>query len=218
VDDKLAVPIEDMPFTMTTLGVLANTPAIPIRYQGRVNDMLAAAIYGREIGITPLIAINELYLVDGKVSMSGKLMSDLVHRAGHELRIKITAKATTVEAWRRDPWTHELHHVGDFQFSDTDANRAGLSEKATYKNYPMMMRTWRAITFACRTVFADCLGGVGYVPEELDVPEDQWDIEAVPLDEIDIIEADGVNMEIEEATMQVAEVMEVDSVRTMTEQ
>ena len=217
-NDKLSVPIEDIPFTTQTLITLAGTPVIPARYAGKVNEMLAAVLYGREIGIGPISAMNELYMVDGKVSMSGQLMSRLVHQRGHQLRIRLTQKASVVEAWRRDPWTHELDLVGEFQFTEGDAARAGLNKKATYENYPQMMRTWRAITWCCRTVFADCLGGIGYIPEELDI-EDQtgYDIEAIPLDDIDIIdETTEREVELDNATAEVAAVMEVDAVTTLT--
>ena len=211
--NKMEMDLATIPFNMNTLGLLAPTPAVPARYQAKVNDLFAAVMVGREIGIPPMMAINELFLVDGKVSMSGKLMSHLVHRAGHQLRIKITAKGTTVEAWRRDPWTHKLDLMGEFSFTDADAKKAGLDRKATFESYPTMMRTWRAITFACRTVFADCLGGVGYVPEELDIEEEAgYTIEAIPVDEIEVIDDDTGNMDIEVATATVVEVMEVASV------
>jgi hypothetical protein len=213
-DDKLAVPLEEMPFTLKTLDYIKNTPAIPLRYEGRMDDMLAAVMYGNELGIAPMVAINELYLVDGKVSMSGKLMSQLIHRCGHQLRISFTSTASKVEAWRRDPYTHKLELAGTFTFSDADAKKAGLAGKGTYQSYPNMMRTWRAITFAARTVFADCLGGVGYVPEELDVAYDNGRaIEPMPesiayIDDVDDTTLDA-QLEVEEATAEVSAVMEV---------
>jgi len=124
-----------------------------------------------------------------------------------------------VEAWRRDPYSHDLDLVGEFSFTDTDAKKAGLDRKAAWQNYPTMMRTWRAITFACRTVFADCLGGVGHIPEEHDI-EDQVDyiVEAIPLDDIEVIDeaTDGI-IEIENGIAEVAAVMEVVSTGPMRE-
>lgn len=212
--DKLAVPVGDIPITTNTLAMLATTPAIPARYEGKVADMLAAVLFGREIGIPPMQAINDLYLVDGKVSMSGKLMSDLVHGAGHELRVTFTAKSTTVAAWRRDPWSHELHHAGDFTFTEADAKRAGLTDNA-WVTYPQIMRTWRAITFACRTVFGDCLGGVTHTPEELGMDTD-YEVEIIP-DSVAAIEGvDDENMDMEVATANVTAVMEVVEVTDIT--
>ena len=213
--EKMAMPLAEIPVSMNTLKLIAKTPAVPARYEGRVEDMFAAVIYGRELGIGPMLAINELYLVDGKVSMSGKLMSDLVHRCGHQLRISFTNSGSKVEAWRRDTVTGKLELVGTFTFTEADAKKAGLSGKSTYQSYPTMMRTWRAITFACRTVFADCLGGVGYVPEELGVKyEGNKDIEPLPasvayIEDIDDAEVLDAIVEMEDATANVAAVMEV---------
>ena len=149
--------------------MLAQTPAVPERYMGRVKDLMAAVLMGREIGVGPMEAINELYLVDGKTSMSAKLMSSLIHRAGHVLKLRLTNTAAIVTAFRRDPYTHELIEVGQFSFSEADAKRANLDRKQTYKQYPAMMRTHRAISFAGRTLFADCLSGIGHIPEELNI-------------------------------------------------
>ena len=206
-EDKLAVPVNEIPITTNTLAMLATTPAIPERYEGKVADMLAAVLYGREIGIPPMQAINDLYLVDGKVSMSGKLMSDLVHGRGHELRISFTPKSTIVAAWRRDPYTKELHHAGDFTFTEADAKKAGLTENA-WKTYPQIMRTWRAITFACRTVFGDCLGGVTHTPEELGMNTD-YEVEIIPESIAAIEGVDDTGMDMEVATANVTAVMEV---------
>jgi hypothetical protein len=77
-----------------------------------------------------------------------------------------------------------------------------------------MMRTWRAITFAARTVFADCLGGVGHIPEELGVVyEDDRVVEPIPdtVAHIEGVDDDIVDavLEVEEATAEVSAVMEV---------
>ena len=75
---KLAVPVDEMPITFTTLEMLASLPTTPERFQGKPRDMLAVVLVGRELGVKPMSAINNLYLVDGDVAMKGKLMSALV--------------------------------------------------------------------------------------------------------------------------------------------
>lgn len=217
-NDKMAVPVAEIPISTNTLAMLAKTPAVPERYEGRVSDMLAAVLYGRELGVGPMLSINELYLVDGKVSMSGKLMSHLVHMRGHQLRLSFTNSVSSCEAWRRDPYTHKLELVGTFTFSDNDAKKAGLTGQGAWATYPTMMRTWRAITFACRTEFADCLGGIGFIPEELSIPYgDGGVVEAIPdsiayVEDVDNPEVLDEILEMEEATNNVAAVMEVVSV------
>ena len=120
---KLSVPVDEMPITYTTLEMLASLPTTPERFFGKPRDMLAVVLVGRELGVKPMSSINNLYLVDGDVAMKGKLMSALVHRAGHQLRIKIKATEVTASAHRRDPYTHKLEKVGEVSFGQDDAER-----------------------------------------------------------------------------------------------
>ena len=194
---KLAVPVSDMPITFTTLQMLSELPVVPKRFQGKPREMLAAILVGRELGVMPMSAISNLYLVDGDVSMKGKLMSALVHRAGHQLWAEISDTQSTVTAFRRDPYTHELMEVGSFTFSQEDAKQAGLATKAAWENYPKVMRTWRALATVCRLYFSDVLEGVGYVPDDLGIeteieaiPEDvEITIDGDPIDEAEVVEA-----------------------------
>jgi hypothetical protein len=212
------VPLKDQEITYKTLQVLYSTPTIPLRYRNSptgVNDMLAAVLVGKEIGIGPMESINSIYLVNGQVSMSGKLMAALVHRAGHQIRVEIGDKKVTATAFRRDYVTHELTEVGEFTFTEADAKRAGLNDKETYQKYPKSMLAWRAITNLCRIYFSDVTSGMAaYVPEELgvnDIP-----IEAIPLNTDMMIDADDEIFDevvLEGAVAEVVEVLDGEIVR-----
>ena len=191
---KLAVPVDEMPITYTTLEMLASLPTTPDRFKGKPKDMLAVVLVGRELGVKPMSSINNLYLVDGDVAMKGKLMSALVHRAGHQLRIKIKVSEVTASAHRRDPYTHKLEKVGEVTFGQDDAERAGLADKPAYENFPSIMWSWRAISALCRVYFSDVLEGVGYVPDDLGVVTPP---EMIP-DDIEIELSDSL---IEDATL-----------------
>ena len=193
---KLAVPVDEMPITFTTLEMLSGLPTTPERFFGKPMDMLAVVLVGRELGVKPMSAINNLYLVDGDVAMKGKLMSALVHRAGHQLRIKVKATEVTATAYRRDPYTHELEKVGEFTFGNEDAERAGLADKPAYENFPTIMWSWRAISALCRVYFSDVLEGVGYVPDDLGIVTEP---EMIP---------DDIEIELSEDLIEDAEVVE----------
>ena len=201
---KLAVPVDEMPITYTTLEMLASLPTTPERFQGKPRDMLAVVLVGRELGVKPMSSINNLYLVDGDVAMKGKLMSALVHRAGHQLRIKIKASEVTASAHRRDPYTHKLEKVGEVTFGQDDAEQAGLSDKPAYENFPTIMWSWRAISALCRVYFSDVLEGVGYVPDDLGIVTPP---EMIP-DDIDIELSENLIGEAEVVEGAVSEVVE----------
>lgn len=203
------VDVRERPFTHGLLVTLSQGPAVPTRYKDKPNDLLAAILVGKELGVEPMEAINSLFIVKGQVTMTGKLMSALVHRAGHELRVRIDAKKSTVEAWRRDPYTHLLELKGEISFSIEDVKRANLQDKPTYVAYPSVMRTWRALSQCCRIYFADVLTGVSYIPEEVNV---EAPLEAVIVDEFAEIEVDGVDLDAENSVAEVINQLDADVV------
>jgi len=212
------VPLAEMEMTYRTLVKLMAGPTMPTRYRqsnSGANDALAAVLVGKEMGIGPMEAINSLYLVNGQVAMSGKLMSALVHRAGHQIRLDIKDKSVTAHAWRRDPYTKELVEVGSVQFSEADAKRAKLHEKDTYKAYPKIMWAWRATTALCRFYFGDVVSGIsGYVPEELNISVQDAPVEAIP--EYVEIEINGDDLAIENATAEVVDVLDAEVIMDKT--
>ena len=180
-------PVAELAITMPRLIALANAaqPTIPERYVGKPRDMVTAIWMGREIGLAPMESIMSIYLVNGAAALSGKVMSALIHRAGHI--IKVTSKVDGAEVvcfrWHRP--SGELVEVGTVTFTEEDAKRAGLTpaSKPTYGMYPQMMLTWRAISFAARLYYADVISGLGYVPEEIGV--DVQDYETLPDEVVD---------------------------------
>lgn len=181
-------PLSELEMTYQTLVMLSKGPTVPDRYYDKPNDMLAAVMYGKEIGISPMAAITNLYLVNGSVGMSAKMMSALIHRAGHVMKISEHKSGAAVKIvieclrWHRE--SRQLIPVGEVSFGTADAAAAGLSDKDTYQQYPRHMLTNRAISFAARTHFGDVISGVGYTPEELDTYIDQ------DVDYSDVIAAD----------------------------
>lgn len=186
VSDKQDVPLTDITPTYKTLGLLMKTPTVPDRYRHSATgqqDMFAAALHGKELGIGPMTAINELYLVNGTMSMSAKLMAALIYRAGHVIKLKITAKSTVGTAYRWHPQSQELVEVGDYEFTEADAKKAGLDKKDTYREYPKLMQSARCMSGLARLFYADVIHGFGYVPEEVGVADV---VEPIP----DVIEVD----------------------------
>jgi hypothetical protein len=197
-EDTSLIPLNEAPFTYKTLQRLFTTPTVPERYQlseTGVDDMLAAVLVGREIGIGPMEAINSIYLVNGRTSMEAKLMSALIHRAGHKIKAKVAVTKTVITCYRRDPYTHELDEVGTVEFGAADAKRAKLDGKSTYEQYPQFMHTWRALGLAARLYYADCLAGIGHIPEEVGA-----------IDDIETSVPDDLELEIETPTGEILEI------------
>jgi hypothetical protein len=213
--DPMRVPLADTQMSMRTLQALMGTPSIPTRYTESptgLQDLYAAYLVGRELGIGPMESFNSLYLVNGSISMLGRLMCALIWRHGHRIEVQISQKSATAIAYRRDPFTKELFRAGEWTFTAGDAEKAYLDSKSTYEDYPKLMWSWRAISALTRIYFADCISGTsGYVPEEAGIA----DAPVEPLPENMTIEVDGntiANVELETATANVSEIMQAEVV------
>lgn len=162
---KAEVPLEDMPITYNMITTMSQTAAIPARYQGKPNDILTTMLMGRELGVSPLEALNEFYLVNGRVSISGKMLAALIWRAGHVIVCDPGVEGATVRSWRKI--NDSYFEMPEVSFTLEDAKRAGLASKDTYKQYPAAMMAWRAVTLCARLHFPDVVSAIGYVPEEV---------------------------------------------------
>lgn len=160
----LAIAVADMPITWTMVKGFATTASIPTRYHNKPYDILTTMKMGQELGVPPLEALNEIYIVNGKPSASGKLLAAMIWRAGHIIIADPSAKGATVKSWRKI--NGKYHEMPEVSFTVVDAKRAGLMDKDTYQQYPQSMMAWRAITLAARLHFPDIISSIGYVPEE----------------------------------------------------
>jgi hypothetical protein len=172
---RVELPVEDMPITWKMIETMAAGTSIPVRYHGKPGDVLTVMKMGQELGISPLEALNEIYIVNGKPASSGKLLAALIWRAGHIIICNPSAVGASVRTWRKI--NGQYHEMPVVTFTLEDAERAHLMDKDTYKQYPHAMMAWRAITLAARLHFPDVVSSIGYVPEE------------VGLEDLDMIEA-----------------------------
>lgn len=148
---------------------LAQASLLPKQYQRNPGNVLLAVELGESLGIPPIQAINTVHVIEGKPSASSGLISALVRRAGHTLRVKGDDHSATAEIVRSDD--------PDFTYSVTwdmsRARNAGVTGKDNWKKYPAAMLKARAITEVARDACQEALMGVQYTPEELGATVDQ---------------------------------------------
>lgn len=152
--------------------VIAGTDFVPRGYRGSDTAVTAAILFGREIGIGPITALQGIYVVNGQVAMRAQLMRSLVLARGHHLHIGEWNNATCSMVGRR---------VGDTEdtvvtWTTEDARRARLLNNPAWTAYPRSMLLARATGELCRAVFADVIGGMTLTTEEAeDLPPAQVD-------------------------------------------
>jgi hypothetical protein len=167
----VAVPVERASITekITYAQHLAQSGLLPRSYQRNPANVLFAVEYGAMLGLPPMAAINGIHVIEGKPTASSALMSALVRRAGHRLRVTGNDEKATVQIVRRDD--------PDFTFESVwtldRAKQAGLVGKDVWKKYPAAMLKARAISECARDACEEALAGVHYTAEELGAEVDE---------------------------------------------
>src|SRR5205809_897922 len=130
----------------------------------RPHRVLAAIEYGRAVGIEPMIALQNITMIDGKAGASALLIGALLRRGGYDVSAEYTAndQACVVTISKAGKVT------GRGTFSMENARRAGLvREGSGWVKYPRDMLYARALTQAARTGAQDAMLGMSYTSEEL---------------------------------------------------
>ena len=137
-------------------GALCQTQFVPENFRNKEGDTAAAIMMGKSLGMDPLNALQNLFVVRGRPGMYARVMHSLVLRAGHEVyRSTATEQSVTVKARRRGSgqWS-------EFTWTMERAKRAGYDNNAKYRTDPQAMLTAKALAEACRTIAPDVLTGV----------------------------------------------------------
>jgi len=140
---------------------IANTEFVPKALRDNPAAVAAAMLYGREVGLPPLTALNQTHVIEGKPALSAEAMRGLVLGAGHQIEVTETTGAVcTMRGRRRDSgvWT-------TVRWTIDMARAAGIASKAVWKSYPRAMLQARATAELCRLVFPDVIHGFVAVEE-----------------------------------------------------
>lgn len=144
---------------------IADTEFVPKGLRGSAPATAAAMLYGREIGLPPMTALNMTHVIEGKPGIEAEGMRALVYAAGHELEfVESTGAICTMRGRRagQERWT-------SVTWSTDMARAAGLLGKSNWKGYPRAMLVARATTDLCRMIFPDVIHGFRTVEELQDM-------------------------------------------------
>jgi hypothetical protein len=126
--------------------------------------MLAA----RELGIPACQALNGgINIISGKAEISARMMSALIRKAGHEIKIKESTDDLCILVGKRA----DTQEAQEASFSLADAQRAGLVKPGGgWVKFPKDMCFARALSRLARQLFSDVIG-IGYVEGEIKATE-----------------------------------------------
>jgi len=157
---------------------LINTPFVPEAYRPRVSERATdkekaaafelalanatgAILQGITLGIDPLMALQQIYIVHGRPGMYAKMMVALVQSRGHEVWDEDVSDNRAVVCGRRKGSDHTVRIV----MTMDQARKAGWTSNQAYAKTPQDMLWSRAAARVCDRIASDVLKGIASVEE-----------------------------------------------------
>jgi hypothetical protein len=163
---------------MSFAKMLADSTLVPRDFQGKPANVLVALQWGREVGLGPLQALQNIAVINGRPSIWGDSAMALVRAHPDCASIQ---EGVDGEGEARHGWCEVTRRGEQPQrrtFAVSDAKRAGLWGKSgPWTQYPDRMLQMRARGFAIRDVFPDALRGLITGEEAQDMPAEPRHVE-----------------------------------------
>lgn len=154
---------------------LSRTEFVPDAFRNKPESVAAAMLKGAELGIDPLDALQNLYVVKGKVGFSAEFMRRRIIEAGHDIVLKESTDTRCVIRGRRK----ESEEWQQVTFTAENAKQAGID----IKSYPADKLVARASSRLFRRVFPDVMSGTAIIEDVIEVG-DQGAIVAVESEQV----------------------------------
>jgi hypothetical protein len=157
---------------------ICQSAMVPTTLRNKPGEVLAVIMYGAELGIGPMQALQQINFIEGKPSTSPELMRALIRKAGHVLKITQSNTRCVIVGIRGD-----THEEGKTDFTIDDAITAGLcylddkgivrarsreNKPLPWEKYTRDMLLARATSRIARMMFSDVVAGLSYTPEEVE--------------------------------------------------
>jgi hypothetical protein len=136
-----------------------------------IAQMCTKILAGRELGFGPFAAVNGIYIIHGRPSVSANLMASAVKASGrYDYKVKqMTAEVCELEFFEIGNGKRES--LGVSSFNAVEAKAAGTQNMGKFPRNMLFARAMsNGVRWYCPDVFS---GNAVYVPEELGADVDQ---------------------------------------------
>jgi hypothetical protein len=157
---------------------VSNTDFVPAALRGKPAAVAAAILFGRELDMPPMQALNQVHVIDGRPSLTAEHKRAMVLEKGHLLTVVGDGGSATATG-RRLLWRHP--ETGEPIYGEPStvtwtlamATVAGLTGKKNWQKHPRQMLKARATAELINDMFPDITHGLA-------TSEEVQDEDAVP--------------------------------------
>jgi hypothetical protein len=171
------------------------------------SQAMVKIIAGQELGLEPFSAMQNLFIVKGKIQISGNAIAGKIKSSGkYNYKIKVSTKEVcTLEFYENN------EPQGDYTFTIKDATQAGLTSNIVWKNYPQTMLFNRAVSGGYKIFCPDIFNFTVYSEADSFDELQQQNAKSSLIDEIEeatIIEENNVKPDVFQTMQTLAPTME----------
>lgn len=153
--------------------VWAGSNIIPQNYQGQASNCMVALEMASRMGVSPMIVMQNMYVVKGKPSWSGQACIMLINNCGKFTDVKhvytgekgTESRGCYVTATR----ISDGEKVDGVEVTMAMAKAEGWTSNSKWKNMPELMLAYRAAAFFARINCPEALMGAHTVEEIQDI-------------------------------------------------
>jgi RecT family len=162
---------ENIPQALEMAKMLATSSIIPSPLKGKPGDIFVVLASGRELGLSPMTALAELYVVEGRPSSSAALKVGLCVSKPSICEYFRLVESTSKKA------TYTTKRVGSepvtLSWTIEQAQLAGLAGRNNWKSFPDAMLRARASSALASAVYPDLVKGLVTEDEATDIREER---------------------------------------------
>ena len=156
---------------------LCSTEFVPASFRGKPEAAAAAILAGKSLGLDPMNALANIFVVSGRPSMYARTMAALVMQAGHTIRrVEATEQRVVYEGRRKGETTFTR-----VEWTISRAQKAGYTSNKKYQTDPIGMLTAKCQAEICRVIAPDVLTGIAATSvEEVELDDLGEQVPAAP--------------------------------------
>lgn len=158
---------------MEMANFMSKSTIIPVSYQNRPENILVAIDLASRMGISPIVVMQNLYIIQGRPSFSGQAIASLIRSSGQFSNVEVNFVGTE----GKDDWGCYITAMRNGKqlrgatVTLKMAKAEGWEQKSgsKWKTMPELMLTYRAYTFFGRQFAPELLLGLHATEEIEDV-------------------------------------------------
>ena len=152
--------------------MLSQTSIIPATYQGKPQDCFVALEMATRMGVSPLVVMQNMYVVKGKPAWAGQACTMFINSCGKFTGVKHVYTGEKVTDSRGCYVTatriSDGVQVNGVEVTIAMAKAEGWTSNTKWRNMPELMLAYRASAFFARVHCPEALMGVQLVDEIYD--------------------------------------------------